>query len=95
MKLKRVRFYLISCLICSFPNHVLADLTHEQDSSYWAGSIATICQLYEVGLLSETNAKAYMVLYLDIAAEGLPVSYMNRIYNFTSSFGDRCIKIIP
>ena len=95
MKFKRGGFYLITYLLCFFPNHVLANLTHEKDSSYWAGSIATICQLYEVGHLSETVAKAHMVLYLDIAAEELPVSYMNKIYNFASSFGDRCRKIIP
>ena len=94
MKLKRVRFYLISCLICSFPNHVLADLKGEKGSSYWAGSTVMICQLYEFGYLTEREAKPLIESNFEIVESLLSSTYANKVVDFIYDF-EGCKRILP
>ena len=94
MKLKRVRFYLISCLICAFPNHVLADLEGEKGSSYWAGSTFMICQLYEFGYLTESEAKPLIESNFEIVESLLSSTYANKVVDFIYDF-EGCRRILP
>ncbi len=94
MKLKRVRFYLISCLICSFPNHVLADLEGEKGSSYWAGNTVMICQLYQFGYLTEKEAKPLIESNFEIVESLLSSTYANKVVDFIYDF-EGCRGILP
>ena len=94
MKLKRVRFYLISCLICSFPNHVLADLEGEKGSSYWAGNTAMICQLCKFGYLTEREAKPLIEANFEIVESLLSSTYSNKVNDFIYRL-EGCERILP
>ena len=94
MQLKRVRFYLISCLICSFPNHVLADLEGEKGSSYWAGNTAMICQLYKFGYLTEREAKPLIEANFEIVESLLSSTYSNKVNDFIYRL-EGCERILP
>ena len=94
MKLKRVRIYLISCLICSFPNHVLADLEGEKGSSYWAGNTFMICQLYQFGYLTEKEAKPLIESNFEIVESLLSSTYANKVVDFIYDF-EGCKRILP
>ena len=94
MKLKRVRFYLISCLICAFPNHVLADLEGEKGSSYWAGNTVMICQLYQFGYLPEKEAKSLIESNFEIVESLLSSTYANKVVDFIYDF-EGCRRILP
>ena len=94
MKLKRVRFYLISCLICAFPNHVLADLEGEKGSSYWAGNTVMLCQLYQFGYLTEKEAKPLIETNFEIIESLLSSTYANKVVDFIYDF-EGCRGILP
>ena len=94
MKLKRVRFYLISFLICAFPNHVLADLEGEKSSSYWAGNTVMLCQLYQFGYLTEKEAKSLIESNFEVVESLLSSTYANKVVNFINDF-EGCKRILP
>ena len=93
MKMKNFGLSLITLIVVSIPNGVLAD--KKTSAYYWSGSIAAVCNLYENGELSEIYAKSYLKRVFPIVNE-LPKKYKDITYNFFYKINDgSCRKLAP